>query len=236
MQDNNYQNQQPQGNPYAQNNPYTQVNQQQQTYSQSNQGYSPNNQYAQPVPYPKTKEPFQLGKVMQLMFSPKPYEMFKMKLDTLSMILLLALSVFFTALANYRRIYYSITTSFVRFNFWFFLLAFLISIFVILLIKGAIFGYGILLQGKAGTGKQRSLLSIETLALAVIPSIIFNFWAFIFSFFWYTGWAVFSMLGLISMLLLFLDGLELRIGKKLNTYWYKIALLFVVVVLYVVAF
>lgn len=238
MQENNYQNQQPQGNPYQQyqENPYQKQHSQNNmnantNYSNPQSQYNPGQNQANPQfqnQQSKPKNDLVLGNVFKRLFSGNPYSVFELKLDLISIIVLLVAAIGLAGLATFRSMFFLFRYPMYMGGFISFVLSFILSAISMILIYGVMFGYGHLIQGKKLNLKQNSMPILDTLALAVIPSIIFYFFGFLFSFFWSGGWNLFTVSGLVSSIVFFFDGLDLRLGKEKQNYWYKLGMIFIV--------
>ncbi len=233
-------------NPYqASNNPYQQTGPAQGNpppYQQGPAGPMPGNQgYPGPQGYgvpqgqaykqPKPKQKIVLGDLFSRLFSKQPYGIFKIDLDTVSLVLILVIYAVFSSLArtgiNYY--YYSYIWSIGRFG-SFMLIGFL-SILTCAAVLAAMFGYGVLIQGKGGDKKAKMKLVIDSLAASALVPIALYILASIFSFFWSMGYMILNSAALILHMVMFFDGLEIKLGKKSGQLWHKVALIAVVSVI-----
>lgn len=224
-------------NPQSQEQLYQGQSQDQSYHGQSYQGQPQGQPYqgqGQAQFIKKPKEPFALGKMVQALFSSQPYNVFKVQQDKLSTILILALAILFGSLSNAGSAYRMFSWKFYIGNTAAFFLVLLFSLISFAILYGAMFGYGLLIQGKDGNSKIKSKTTLETLAASTIPTVALYVLAFIFSFFWGGGYGFLAYAGLFINIILYLEGLELKLGEKANKFWYKIALVAVALLLFVV--
>lgn len=207
------------GNPY----------QQAQSNNTYGQGYrapgEPQQKPAQP------KEPLVLLDLFKRLFSNQPYDVFKVKIDKISLLLILLMLVFFSALSKAGIRYPIYQYSWYLSGFVSFLLVGIVSFVLYAAVLAAMFGYGVLIQGNTGDKKAKMKLVIDAIAASALVPIALYLFSSLFAFFWRGAYSFLSYTALFSHLMLFIDGLEVKLGKKSGQLWYKVALIAVVVLL-----
>ncbi|MGI6560932.1 MAG: hypothetical protein ACOX2H_06430 [Saccharofermentanales bacterium] len=159
------------------------------------------------------------------LFSKQPYDAFKVKQDYLSIFVIIGAAIILLALA----------TSFSTISLYFFRFfgPFFASLIGIIIVYGVQLGYGILIQGKEGTTNQKMMTSLEVMATASIFPLAFYFLALLFSFFWYSGYSLFLLIGFVMNIVLLLDGFDVRLGEKSKNLWFKLGFILVAIMFYV---